>query len=343
MTQAADRGPDPDRTRIGPATGYRVALEEVGGEPAIVVAGPDDECRASIALRGATLLSWLVGGTDLTDGYRGRAELAAQDGVRNGILAPFPNRIAGGRYRFAGTDCDLLPGVRGDRTVYHGFARTAQFELVEAVATVGGARIVLRTQETRPGRHPGYPFALDIEVEYAVAARRFAIEIRATNVGDRTAPYAAGWHPYFRLGAAIDDLTLQIPAETIILTDEALIPVPGRAAYASLDRRPELDFRSPRRLADCVIDACFADLRAESVLRDPATGEELRIGQTSGLMHVFTGDTLARDRRASVALEPVEVPTDAFNRAECSAALLLEPGRTRSFGFSVTYATCPAV
>jgi aldose 1-epimerase len=54
-------------------------------------------------------------------------------------------------------------------------------------------------------------------------------------------------------------------------------------------------------------------------------------------MHVFTGDTLARDRRRSIALEPVEVVTNAFNRAECVAALRLDPGDTRTFRFGVRF------
>ncbi|MFD8724624.1 hypothetical protein ACFV2H_43370 [Streptomyces sp. NPDC059629] len=105
-----------------------------------------------------------------------------------------------------------------------------------------------------------------------------------------------------------------------------------------------MDFRTPRRLGDAVVDACFADLcpgpdgRIETVLTDPATGEELRVWQYGGYLHVFTGDTLARDRRASIALEPVEATTDAFNRPEHATALALEPGQQRQFRFGVRYA-----
>lgn len=54
-------------------------------------------------------------------------------------------------------------------------------------------------------------------------------------------------------------------------------------------------------------------------------------------MHVFTGDTLARDRRRSIALEPVETPTNAFNQAELADAITLQPGETRSFRFGVRF------
>ena len=330
---------------------FRIAEGRLGDEPTVTVSAPDGAVRVVLALRGATLLSWQVGSgaagqsRELTDGYRDEAELLSQDGVRAGLLAPFPNRVADGRYHHGGRDHDLLPGRLGDRTVYHGFAREAPFRLVAATMTPESARLLLRSTTIRPGRYPGYPFALDLDVEYTIGRRELGIEVRATNVGEIPAPYAAGWHPYFTLSRPrpIDDLVLQIPAHTLIRTDASLIPLRGKNALLPLDRCPDMDFRTPRRLGDAVIDACFADLtpgpggRTETVLSDPATGAELRVWQHGGYLHVFTGDTLARDRRASIALEPVEVPTDAFNRPELATALSLEPGRRREFRFGVAY------
>ncbi|MGW5656179.1 aldose epimerase family protein [Streptomyces humi] len=329
---------------------YRITESRLGGEPVLVVTAPDDRVRAVLALRGATLLSWQVRSeatgrlTELTDGYRDEKELLAQDGVRAGLLAPFPNRVADARYHYDGHDHDLLPGRPGDRLIYHGFARETAFELADATTSPDSARLLLHTTAIRPGAHPGYPFAIDLTVAYTVTADELGVDVRATNVGDTTAPYATGWHPYFTLSRPIDDLTLRIPAHTLIRTDAALIPLPGEAARIPLDDRPDMDFRVPRRLGGAVIDACYADLtpgpggRIETVLADPATGEELRVWQHSGYLHVFTGDTLARDRRAAIALEPVETTTDAFNRPDQAAALALEPGGSRAFAFGVGYA-----
>ncbi|MGW2288288.1 aldose epimerase family protein [Streptomyces phaeochromogenes] len=377
------RGRGRGRGGGGTAAPFRIAEGRLGDEPTVTVSAPDGQTRATLALRGATLLSWQVARgtpvqrtevteptertdgyrgeaeltdgyrdeadltelTELTDGYRDEAELLSQDGVRAGLLAPFPNRVADGRYHHGGHDHDLLPGVVGDRLIYHGFAREAPFRIVGATATADSARLLLRSTSIRPGRYPGYPFALDLDVEYTIGRRELGIEIRARNVGGTTAPYAAGWHPYFTLSRPrpIDDLVLQIPADTLIRTDASLIPLRGKEALLPLDRCPDLDFRTPRRLGDAVIDACFADLapepggRTETVLSDPATGEELRLWQYGGYLHVFTGDTLARDRRTSIALEPVEATTDAFNRPEHTTALSLKPGQQREFRFGVTY------
>lgn len=324
------------------------------GESALVVRGPGGAVRAVVALSGATLLSWeiLQGGEplQLVDGYRDAVELREQSGVRNGVLAPFPNRVADGRYGFGGEKYDLLPGVVGDqdRTVYHGFARTLPFVLDDAMttATSESARLVLRSEGIRPGRFDGYPFALDLTVVYVVEKDRISLEIDAANVGDVTAPYAAGWHPYFQLGngvGGIDDLELRVLADTLISTDEDLIPVDGPGCRVGLDGLPEMDFRDGRLLGRRVIDACYADLsfgpdgRVETALRDPETGRELRVWQESGFMHIFTGDTLPRDRRRSVAIEPVEAMTNAFNREEFASAIALAPGQSRRFRCGVRF------
>ena len=40
-----------------------------------------------------------------------------------------------------------------------------------------------------------------------------SLTVTATNLGQLTAPFAAGWHPYFCFGdEAIDSLELQVPA-----------------------------------------------------------------------------------------------------------------------------------
>jgi aldose 1-epimerase len=311
----------------------------VGGLEAVrlQVAGAE----ALIALRGATLLCWraVAGGRllDLVDGYRDAAELDGQDGVRNGVMAPFVNRIADGRYRFEGREHDLLPGVP-QRTVYHGFLRHLPTTVVRAGAVGEVAAEVRLAAQIRPDTAAGYPFELDVEVRYTLTATSLALRVAARNRGAGPAPFAAGWHPYFTLGdTAIDQLELAVPAATVIRTRD-LLPLGGPAAFDPVTTRPELDYRLPRPIAGHRLDIAFADLTPDpdgwstTLLHDPSTGAQLRIRQPRGLMHVFTGDTLARDRRRSIALEPVEVMTDAFNRRDCRPRITLGPGRSRSFG-----------
>lgn len=313
-----------------------------GSHPSVILEDGASQARATLCSVGATLLRWVAsGGTagaaaiDLVDGYASPAELASQAGVRNGIMAPFANRIAAGRYRFDGETHDLMPGAdERQRLIYHGFVRQLELPVVAEHADDQGAGVSFACRAIRPGVFAGYPFAIDLRISYRLAADGLALSIEATNVGDRPAPFSCGWHPYFRLGSpSIDSLELTVAAGRAIATDDRLIPLAGQPPGLP----PALDFRQPRQLGPQVIDACLAepavdaDGIARSRLRNPANGWALDVWQVGGLTHLFTGDTLARDRRAAIAIEPVSAMTDAYNRPELADAIRLAPGATRYF------------
>jgi aldose 1-epimerase len=322
---------------------------DFGGIDAVELRHVRSGSHAVVATRGATLLDWQVadGGESiaLTDGYRTATELAGQNGVRNGVLAPFPNRIADGRYRFDGRDHDLLPGVpAADRLIYHGFLREMELRISDVRESATNVE-VLFSGAIHADSHPGYPFTLALTVRIGFTTHGIGLDVTATNLGDGAAPYAAGWHPYFRLGnAPIESLELCVPAAHRILTDDNLLPLPGVPAFVPAADAALPDFRVPRRIGADMIDRCYADATPgadgliHSHLRDPASGRQLTIWQRGGLTHVFTGDTLARDARRAIAIEPVEAMTDAFNRPECAAALRLAPGATRSFWCGADFA-----
>jgi aldose 1-epimerase len=173
------------------------------------------------------------------------------------------------------------------------------------------------------------------------------MEIVGENVGARPAPFGCGWHPYFKTSEhGIVRLVLSVPAQGVIRTDDRLLPLEGQAAYGALEGTPDLDFRptrpaASRRLGKAVLDRCFYGLSADpdglsrTRLEDPDTGLTLTVVQEGGLMHVFTGDTLPIRPRASIALEPVQFMTNAFNRPEVKDRIALPPGQTSVFRFGV--------
>lgn len=101
-------------------TEFTITESTLGSSPVVVVSGADGAVTASIALRGATLLSWVVTDAgepiELVDGYATEQELLEQHGVRNGIMAPFTNRQRDGRYEFDGESHDLRAARRPTRT-----------------------------------------------------------------------------------------------------------------------------------------------------------------------------------------------------------------------------------
>lgn len=321
---------------------YTAEPAALGAQAIVVLTDQNDGRRLRIACHGAALLSFEVptadGVRDLADGYRDAAEIAARPGSRFAIMVPFGGRIADARYAFDGQLQDLQPGVVGaGRASRHGFVRGAAFAVAALSADDQRAQVTLTSAAIRP--QPGYPHALDLTVSFTLDAGGITLEARMRNVGASAAPCFFGWHPYFRLAAdaAVDGWELQIPAQTLIRTDAELIALPGVAAYVPLDDAPALDFRAPRRIGASVLDHEYTDLQAaadgriRTRLRDPASGLAIAVWQERGVMHAFTADTVSRDRRRAVALEPMECMADAFNRAEWAAAVRLLPGAERSF------------
>lgn len=309
----------------------------------VVVSEPHEELHVEIALRGATLLRWRAGNggpvTEFIDGYVTARELVLQPGVRSGVLAPFSNRIAKNSYQHLDTFHALGPEPSEDSDpVMHGFLRNLDTELRTVSVSADAAILVFHSEAIRPETFAGYPFALDIDVRFTITKSEVRLEITGTNVGSDPLPFTSGWHPYFRFGdGGIEHLTLEIPADELVQTDDSLIPFPGAAAWDDLDNYLQFDFRSERPINGAVLDHSFSRLAVDehgvtqTIIRDPSTGRALGVWQQRGLMHVFTGDTLTRGARQSIALEPVEVPTNAFNRREYESAVTLAPGQTRSF------------
>lgn len=320
---------------------YAAERDRLGEQPIVVLTSPDGNRRLRIACHGAALLSFevVVGGSlrDLADGYRDAAEVASRPGSRFAIMVPFAGRIADARYTFDGLSQDLQPGVVGTaRASRHGFVRDAEFEVTALEADEQAARVTLATAAIRP--QPGYPHAVDLTVTFMLDAGGLTLEARMRNVGSSVAPCFFGWHPYFRLAdSTVDGWQLQIPAQTLIRTDADLIALSGAAAFVALDAAPALDFREPRLLGDSILDQGYTDLdtdadgRIRTHLRDSSSGLGLAVWQERGVMHAFTADTVSRDARRSIALEPMECMADAFNRPECVEAIRLLPGAERSF------------
>jgi aldose 1-epimerase len=318
---------------------YRVERSLLEGQP-IVVLQDDGGRQVRIACHGAALISFEVarGGRsfDIAAGYRDATDIITRPGSRFGIMVPFAGRIADARYRFEGDDYDLQPGAApGKRELRHGFVRDAEFALADLVTDDGCAGVTLSTST---GRVAGYPFAIDVSVSFTLDAGGLTLTVRMHNASDESAPCFFGWHPYFRVSDAVaDEWTLEIPAQTLIRTGADLIALPGDAAYVPLDDAPDLDFRRSRSIAGSVLDHEYTDLvaaadgRIRTRLTDPKSGFGLTVWQEGGVMHAFTGDTLKRDMRRSIALEPMECMANAFNRPEWAAAIRLEPGAERIY------------
>ena len=322
---------------------FSIEQAQWGTHDMIVLRDAKHGRSARVARRGANLVSLeqLIDGLThtLVDGYRDAEELVRCPSSRSSIMAPFANRIADARYAFDGKSYDMQPGVDAQRGIRHGFVRTVDFEVSDTHADSDSAHVTFTTSCIRPGAFEGYPFAIDLAVTYTLDAQGLSLAVSMRNVGDAAAPCFFGWHPYFRFdGTELDAWELQVPATQLVRTSAELIPLPGAEAFQPLDQAPEaLDFRRPKPIGATKIDHAYADLvrdadgRVRTRLRDPASGLRISMWQEHGVVLVFTADTVSRDVRRSVALEPMESMSNAFNRPDCVDAIRLDAGTERVF------------
>lgn len=205
---------------------------------------------AVITQVGATLREYTVRGRPVIDGF-GIAHRAT-DG-RGQVLAPWPNRVAAGRYTFGGRRCQapLTEPERGN--AIHGLVRWLDW--VEITDT---ADEVVLGCDLRP--QPGYEWQLHLEVGYQLAEHGLTVSTTVVNTGDVNAPFGLGFHPYLTLGTGIDEVHLRLPARTHL-------PAPAdpdtRATPVDVSGTP-LDFRSPKPIGAAQLDTAFGDLERDT-------------------------------------------------------------------------------
>ncbi|MFJ6216896.1 aldose 1-epimerase family protein [Streptomyces sp. NPDC092296] len=265
-----------------------------------------DQSAAVVEL-GAALRSYAVGGRPLVDGFAADAPIT---GGRGQLLVPWPNRIGDGRYHWHGQDLQLSLTEPVHGNAIHGLVQWHSWQVLEQ----DESRVVLALP-LRP--QPGYPFHLDVRVEYRLAADGLTVTATARNRSAVPAPYGAGQHPYLTIGTdLVDDAVLTVPGRRRLRTDEEGLPV----GVEDVEGTP-YDFRAARPIGGLHLDTAFTELerdadgRAVVRLAHPSGeyGTDLWLGEGTRVVQLYTGDTLAEgERRRSIAVEPMSCPPDAF-------------------------------
>jgi aldose 1-epimerase len=277
------------------------------------IAAGDHE--ATVVEVGAGLRRYAHRGVDVTAGYR---EDMLPPKCCGGVLAPWPNRLRGGSYRFDGTDQQLALSEPAAGNAIHGLGRWARWSPVRHDASAISLALDLVPQT-------GWPFEVRVEVEYAVHAESgLTVTATARNSGATRAPFGAGFHPYLSThGQPLADTTLTLPAAERLLVDERQVPVGAQSV-----RGTAYDLRRGRKLRDLRMDTGFTALQFEggrgtAELRTRRGGARLWFDDTFGYLQVFTLDLFPGGAPA-VALEPMTCAPDAFNSGD--GLIVLDPG-----------------
>lgn len=290
------------------------------------------DLHATVDTTGAALRSLTWAGRDLVWPY-GDAPTAFQGQV----LAPWPNRVRGARYRFDGSEHRLPVTEPGTRTAIHGLVHDLGWESIAVAEHEVRLGVVLPCGE-------GYPFPLRLEIGYRLGADGLTVTTDAFNTGTGTAPFGLGFHPYLALGAPLRDLAargqahLSIPAGAHQPVDDHLLPVGDQVPVDG----GTFDLRPPgRELGDTALDTAFTDLERDEDGRAWVwlTGPEHRVGlwcdRSFGWLQLFSADSLEGDaHRANLAVEPMTCPPDAFNSG--ADLIRLAPGASTRHTFGIT-------
>ena len=285
-----------------------------------------DESTAAISPIGASLVRFSVGDRPIV------VPMNAFDGA---VLAPWPNRIDGGRFDFAG-DSHQLPITEPERnTALHGLVADVEWSVVERTESTVSLKYALEPTE-------GYPFEFSLQVDFELAEAELRMRARALNTGSAPAPFGFGFHPWLSGGAGelVDEAQLVIPAAHWYETNERLIPTAVRpfddgtavpADHVSDDSACMVckDFRALRLIGGTVLDDAFGQPRRgdDGWSRARLKGTDLRevvVGMGPGFRtwQACTGDGLDEDlARRAIAIEPMTCPPNAFAAGEAGVEI----------------------
>jgi aldose 1-epimerase len=249
------------------------------------------DAQVQVSQVGATLRHFTVGGRNVIDGFA--VDERATDG-RGQVLAPWPNRLTGGRYRYGDRDCQAPINEVGRHTAIHGLVRWLDWSLVTQ-----DPRSVTLSCAVRP--QPGYEWQLDLQITYALSQAGLVVTCQAVNADREPAPFGVGFHPYLTLGtASVDGLTLTVPATTYLQPDSRA----GGPFMVPVTATPQ-DFTRPRRIESTQLDAAFGSLvrgsdgRAVARLQDPDSGRSLHLWVDDSYRYLmaYTADQVSRPER----------------------------------------------
>ncbi len=292
-----------------------MSVVKASGEQWVISSG---EHRAVVVEVGGGLRRYTVAGVDVVDGYDADEICPAGAGQ---VLAPWPNRLRDGRYRFGDAQCQLPLTEPARHNAIHGLVSWARWRAEEVTADAVTVAIDVPPQ-------PGYPWPVRVRTRWRVSAAGLRADHEAANLGTEPCPFGMAVHPYVVFpGVPIDDLTVKVPARSRLKVDSRQLPIGATSVVGT-----EFDFTTARRLGRSSLDTTFGDVIADpdggsTVTLTTVDGREARVWADSGFRwwQIFTADPLGGERRRrAIAVEPMTCPPDALRSGR--DLIVLEPG-----------------
>ncbi|MDO7833544.1 aldose 1-epimerase [Sphingobium sp. HBC34] len=227
-------------------------------------------------------------------------------------LVPYANRIADGRFAFAGRS-HQLPRNFGDHPhSIHGFGWQAKW------TASGTAPSSTRLTHMHAG-DAGWPWSYRAEQHVMLTPSQMFMSLSLFNAGDTPMPAGLGFHPYFLADAAT---TIRFDARSLWLSTPDMLP--DREAAADMLG----DWSRPAIVrGDTLVDNAYAGWTGPAIVQR-GDGLRLTVSATGAdFLHVYRPPA-----SNDFCLEPVSHMPDAINR---NAMPVLPPGDTARLSMTI--------
>lgn len=247
----------------------------------------------------------------------------------NAKLFPYAGRIKNGTYSFNSKTYNLPINYKQEVNACHGFLYQKKFDVISKNICNDFAEVELSYQSI--DGFEGYPFSFKTNVIYKLThTGEVTIATTVENIGENQLLFSDGWHPYYTLGNAINNLSIEFNGKEKIELDKNNIPTGSRIKLGK-DHKINIDDKN--------LDDVFCLLPNGRVNEISLVCKEknlmLNIWQDSGgnkynYLVLYTPP----DRR-SIAIEPLTSNIDSFNNRE--DVVTLAPGKkwSASYGFGL--------
>lgn len=242
---------------------------------------------------------------------------------RSAKLFPFPNRLNLGQYSFNGKQFLLPANFPWSDHAVHGLLYNQAFDLMDSHADEVHAKVTLAFET--PSLHQGFPFAFRLEVTYTIDNEGLlTCSTQVTNTGDCDFPMGDAWHPYFTLGTTLDTCAITMPSCQEVIHDNDL-PTDQLMPFSEFESSASLQ---GRKLNHCYYFDGEQATGIEFTRQDNLASLSYQQDASYPFVQLYTPDN-----EASIAIEPMTCPANAFNNQ--LGLIVLQPNETRRFQWQV--------
>lgn len=246
------------------------------------------------------------------------------------VLAPWPNRIADGKYQFRGRSYSVEVNEIQRHNALHGLVTKLKW----AVDEIHSDSLVLTLNLPAS---KGYPWPLALTSSFNIEKEGMRWRIEAINVGVEVAPYGVSIHPYLVTGTdiSVNDFYLNFQSsEFLEVDDERLLPIEVRNVTVR-----GFDFNHSTKIGERFLDHAFkipTNLKSNriNITDENGVGTFMEFDNKARWIQIHTADRDGGpESRRCLAVEPMSCPPDAFNSG--LDLIELDPGQSFSMSWLI--------